>query len=854
MTSSHRDPLQRSAQRRWEWFSAALESLSPASGSAGVPVARGGSGPGPSLSSWGSGLTPLLLGQAGSEALVRGALPSADPVAAVLPRSAAWNLLQSDPALTTLLSPGVPRSAQKTPAGPVAAGAEPSTAVLCGCALCQGGAASTLLAPRQAAAARAEAPPDLPQASPAKRWQAAGQPQAAGPSGSAAGPSAAVAASLVIADADVFNLETNPGASKTIYLNFLGANLSGTAWVPSGSSWNGVAPAFTLDADTSTNFSAVERAAIKEIFARVACDYAPLNVNVTTKVQAADRISRTSSSDTVYGTVCLFSNISSQSGYANSGGVAYIGVFNDVNAERLKPALVFPDKLGTAKNIAEAASHEVGHNLNLRHDGAGSAAYYEGQGSAPGWAPIMGVGYYRELTQFSRGSYSGATNLENDFSRIASEGVGYWLDAVGNDRATASALTLTDANADGVSDRLRVGGAIELTASNGLGTPDRDFYRFLAPSNGSVSIDIRNALAYFDPAAGRYTYAPVPSGFGNLRLDAQLQDASGRVLADWSGNSSLDVTNLTASNLLAGQNYYLSVFANLNSPDGEDAYGSLGDYVIDLVYQGQPPGAGGAFYGLTVPASVKEGELLTIAINATNVINGTTLNWRFSGAGVDSSDFNPATLSGTVTVNGGSASVAPLIVADNKLEPTETALFELLDGTTVVASSSVDLVDTNRLWGTTASDSIVGTPSRFESITGVLASGTVASALGTGQIDAVTGGVGADEFLLSELRSGVLRVFYNDNSNSNTGTSDYLRVLDFNASEDKLRFASGRYFSRNNGSNTWIWYDRNNNGLLNSTNFQSSADELVAVLSGVNLGSATIVSGSAQSPSWAVFG
>ena len=116
----------------------------------------------------------------------------------------------------------------------------------------------------------------------------------------------------------------------------------------------------------------------------------------------------------------------------------------------------------------------------------------------------------------------------------------------------------------------------------------------------------------------------------------------------------------------------------------------------------------------------------------------------------------------------------------------------------------------------------------------------------------VTGGAGPDEFSLSEVRSGALRVFYNDNTNNRTGTADYLRVADFNRSEDELRFGGGRYFSRNNGSDTWIWYDRNNNGALNTTNNQSSSDELIAVLSGVNLGSATLTSSS--TPSWAVFG
>lgn len=924
------------------------------------------------LSSWGATLAPWIAPDVGD--------PS-DSVARSTGRLTAGSTDPEDGGLATslreLFRRGRDRSLQPQASSgwrgqrdPLASGLGLSREPLCSCALCLGMAvgARRELIDRfggrrsgqdrdQAAAALRPAPAEF---------------QAGGPVGFAAAPLAAatpIATALTIADTDVFNLETNPGASKTIYLNFLGANLNGTAWRPAGSTWDGLAPAFTLDGDTSTNFSAAELAAIKEIFARVACDYAPFNVNVTTKAPTSAQINRSSSSDSVYGTVCLFSNISSQTGYSGAGGVAYVGVFNSVNAEYYKPALVFPSQLANAaKYIAEAASHEIGHNLNLGHDGTSTSGYYSGQGSSPGWAPIMGVGYYKSLTQFSRGTYSGANNTENDFTRIAGEGVGYWQDFVGNDSATAQLLALADGDGDGVSDKLQIGGSIELTASDGLGAPDQDFYGFLAPSNGDVTINVRNALYYFDPAVGQYTYAPVASGFGNLRLDARLHDASGTVLADWNQNGSLDVADFSVSGLVGGQNYYLSILSNANSPDGEDTYGSVGDYVFDLVYQGQPPvqlpdpiitlsllpasvdedagasliysfsrtgstdapltvafnvtgsatagsdysgvaaGAGslqfaagastatlevtpladGGFesnetvvvslvnsadYSLATPSSVsgtirnddlpptytlsgatslQEGQALAIGIATTNVADGTSFNWRLSGSGLSASDVAPAALSGSVTVDAGAGAVALTVVADNAIENTETALFELLNGSAVVASRSISLLDTNRLWGSTASDTITGANNRFERLSGVVATGTTAAALGTGQLDVVTGGIGADEFLLSETRSGALRVFYNDNTNNRTGTADHLKVLDFNRAEDKLRFASGRYFSRNTGSDTWIWYDRNNNGALNTNNGQSSSDELIAILTGVSLGSATLTS--TGSPTWAVFG
>ena len=52
------------------------------------------------------------------------------------------------------------------------------------------------------------------------------------------------------------------------------------------------------------------------------------------------------------------------------------------------------------KNIAEAISHEVGHNLGLSHDGISASGILHGQGNQ---APIMGVGYYEPIVQWSRG-------------------------------------------------------------------------------------------------------------------------------------------------------------------------------------------------------------------------------------------------------------------------------------------------------------------------------------------------------------------------------------------------------------------------------------------------------------------
>jgi hypothetical protein len=76
--------------------------------------------------------------------------------------------------------------------------------------------------------------------------------------------------------------------------------------------------------------------------------------------------------------------------YGMAGGVAYVNSFTWGNET---PAFVFSSLLGySAKNVWEAAAHEAGHTLGLRHqadwvDGVKISDYREGV--------IMGVGYYR---------------------------------------------------------------------------------------------------------------------------------------------------------------------------------------------------------------------------------------------------------------------------------------------------------------------------------------------------------------------------------------------------------------------------------------------------------------------------
>jgi hypothetical protein len=199
---------------------------------------------------------------------------------------------------------------------------------------------------------------------------------------------------------DTFTLHSRKGAKRTIYLDFNGAVLEDTAWNEGGGQLT--AKPFDLDGNADTHFTALELERIQFIWQRVAEDYAPFDIDVTTEEPKAGKLNRKDNADDVYGTTALIT--STVDFYdCNCGGIAYVGVFDSIG-DFYKPALVFYDKLGSGneKYVTEAASHEVGHNLGLNHDGYSGGAYYPGHGEGvTGWAPIMGVVYYQNLVQWS---------------------------------------------------------------------------------------------------------------------------------------------------------------------------------------------------------------------------------------------------------------------------------------------------------------------------------------------------------------------------------------------------------------------------------------------------------------------
>lgn len=323
-----------------------------------------------------------------------------------------------------------------------------------------------------------------------------------------------------------FKLHTKPASTRVLYMNFSG---------------DGKNPAFSLDSVPST-FNEAEQILIQKVWQRVKEDYAPFDIDITTEkpLVTAGKI----------GAVILISPQTS-----SAGGYAYLNSFLSLGIG-VPPAFCFPNKLANSeKPIAECISHEVGHTLGLNHQGVTpSTEYYAGQGSGEtAWAPIMGVGYYKNLTQWAKGEYTNANNKLDAFAIMSKQGLKPEADTHGNSIATAGVLQSVVSNGY---NNLSAGGVIETTG-------DVDLFSFVAGA-GTVSFSVNGA------ARG-----------GNLDIALQLLDSSGKLLA--SANASETLASSISAILPASGRYFLAVSGTgKGSPltSGYSNYGSLGQYSI----------------------------------------------------------------------------------------------------------------------------------------------------------------------------------------------------------------------------------------------------------------------------------
>ena len=378
---------------------------------------------------------------------------------------------------------------------------------------------------------------------------------------------------------------SKPGSTRVIYLDFNGHTVTGTSWnSTAGAPSAYLCTAFDLDGN-SGSFSPAEQTAIVEIWERVAESFRAFDVDVTTEEPAVFNN---------FTARALITKDRDANGVANpssatASGVAYINTFGNSNfATATSVCFIYADG-ETSARISAIASHELGHQMGLSHDGTASAEYYSGHGTGDiSWGPVMGNSG-RNVIQWSKGEYFDSNNTQDDLAIITSK-----LTARAGDLpATDAAATALVANGSTLYQRNQ----FETTA-------DTDTFTF-STAGGALAL----------------TIGPVPTSAlankNSVDVAAELRDAAGNLVTR--ADPAASPTATFAQTLAAGT-YYLRLTPAgtgtplINPPSGYTSYGSIGTYEITGTVPPaatpvaaavvQDPASQSAFPGNAVPFTV----------------------------------------------------------------------------------------------------------------------------------------------------------------------------------------------------------------------------------------------------------
>ena len=359
-----------------------------------------------------------------------------------------------------------------------------------------------------------------------------------------------------------FTLHSKPDATNVLVLDFDGYTITDTKWNDSYNEDYWDAKPFDTDEDEST-LSTDEIEAIKSIWRRVAEDYAPFNIDITTEYP--------SSFNRNTGHVLITKGMDENGVYLpkgdSVGGLAYVNVWgNEDFASASSPAFVYIDRLGyDTKAIAEAASHEAGHNLGLSHDGSSTERYYHGHGEGNiSWAPIMGGSYSNNVTQWSKGEYYDANNLQDDIAIITNK-LTRRADDHGNTITAATPLKIVSG---------------KVSSSNPINDPTNSNKANKGIIHSRTDVDVFS----FKTIGGKVTLNALPlrettdTRLGNMDIKMTIRNASNNVVA--TVNPALNTHASFTGNLAAGT-YYV-IIDGVGAPDSPYSdYGTLGQYFIN---------------------------------------------------------------------------------------------------------------------------------------------------------------------------------------------------------------------------------------------------------------------------------
>ncbi|MFO1512920.1 MAG: LamG-like jellyroll fold domain-containing protein [Verrucomicrobiota bacterium] len=333
-------------------------------------------------------------------------------------------------------------------------------------------------------------------------------------------------------NSNIVSLQSLPGAKGVLLLDFAGG------YTPT---WGGVYYSKPAGVNDST---------IRDVWKRVAEDFMPFNINVTTDIKvylAAPETSRQR---------CAFTDTP-----VTAAGVAFIGSWNWGGDTPCWS--VVQHREGQCRSWRSRAGHTLGPSHQGQWNGVTTTnEYYGGQGSGEtGWAPIMGVGYYQPVATWAKGEYNAANQFENELSIIVNNNndVDYRADDTGNVLATARYLEVYP------DESVSAEGVIEITG-------DTDAFQFTT-TGGRVSLTAR----------------PV-GDWANLGLAVVIADSANVILHTNNPQNTLWAGITT--NLAAGTYTFRVIGVGKNDPvsNGFSAYASLGYYsIVGTVTGGSQP-------------------------------------------------------------------------------------------------------------------------------------------------------------------------------------------------------------------------------------------------------------------------
>ena len=340
----------------------------------------------------------------------------------------------------------------------------------------------------------------------------------------------------------VTTLQSRPGASKVLYIDYLDGVVTDTAWNMDGGPATITYADYSFDSDATT-FSLIDLQSMYAGWAESAEDYAPFDVNVTTDIDVYNAVSDRNRSKI----------IATSTNWFGGGGVAYVNVFGTRDDDFYNIGWTFNRSFGS---LGMTNSHEAGHQMGLFHDGTSNLEYYAGAGNS---GPIMGAPFGKDFVHWNNGTYPDANQSQDDLTIIQGK-LGVVTDDYGDSNVTA--LTIVEQDFIGFINPAGIVGDI---------AADVDVFKFTLSNTTNVDFTVRNLFQQANNNS---------AGGLNLSAKIELKNSSNGLILQKLPSSNAASNDFSFSGSLSADTYYLTIQAQAYAGANFDEYGNGGYYQV----------------------------------------------------------------------------------------------------------------------------------------------------------------------------------------------------------------------------------------------------------------------------------